>query len=312
MAKELDKAVSHGVVPTARLTGTREQRRTWIARRILDDLARRDLSAGAHVTEVTLAERLGVSRSPIRAALALLADQGVLRRRRNHGFFLRQPARAVEGSVLEAHRSPEDTLYLAIIDDRLADRLSGRVTQVELVRRYGVPEGRIVSVLSRLSQEGLVRRNPGRGWTFEPAINDRQSIRQSYAFRLAVEPAALASPGLTVDAGMLERTALRHRELLATSNPEDLAPARVFEVDAGFHEMLVGFSGNAFFLEAIQGQNRLRRMLEYMEYTDRRRIAVWCEEHLAIIDALRRGHGRKAVRLLRAHLERAARNALRE
>ncbi len=84
------------------------------------------------------------------------------------------------------------------------------------------------------------------------------------------------------------------------------------EVDAGFHEMLVGFSGNAFFLEAIQGQNRLRRMLEYMEYTDRRRIAVWCEEHLAIIDALRRGHGRKAVRLLRAHLERAARNALRE
>ncbi len=304
----MTKALRHGVVPLDRLTGTREQRRAWLARRVCEQVVAMNLVAGDHVTEMALAESLGVSRTPIRAALQLLAEHGVIEHRRNHGYFLTTDARTLEGLALQRTSTPDNALYLAIIDDRLAQRLPERFMQVDLVRRYSVPESRVVSVLSRLREEGLVRRNPGRGWTFEPAINSRQALTQSYAFRLVVEPAALAQPNLTIDRAALARSRLRHFDALKSAKRDDVVRAEVFEVDASFHEMIAGISGNPFFLEAIRNQNRLRRMLEYLEYTDRQRISLWCNEHLAIIDALERAHIRKAQTLLRAHLERASKS----
>ncbi|MEQ8393593.1 GntR family transcriptional regulator [Thalassobaculum sp.] len=306
MTVDLSMAIRRGAVPSDQLAGTREQRRAWLAKRICEELVHLDLSAGDHVTEMTLADTLGVSRSPVRAALHLLAEHGVLEHRRNQGYFLTRDARTLDGLPLQTGSTPDNALYLSIIDDRLSERLPDRFMQIDLVRRYEVPESRVVSVLSRLREEGLVRRNPGRGWTFEPAINSKQALTQSYAFRLVVEPAALAQPTLSIDRAALARSRDKHLELLKSANRDDLVQALVFEVDASFHEMLAAFPENPFFLEAIRNQNRLRRMLEYLEYTDRQRIGLWCTEHLGIIDALERGHIRKARNLLRAHLERAS------
>lgn len=83
--------------------------------------------------------------------------------------------------------------------------------------------------------------------------------------------------------------------------------ARVFEVDSGFHEMLAGFSGNPYFLEAVQKQNRLRRIVEFVEYSDFARIKVWCVEHICVLDALAAGRVDRAEELLTAHLTRASR-----
>jgi hypothetical protein len=47
-------------------------------------------------------------------------------------------------------------------------------------------------------------------------------------------------------------------------------------------------SGNLFVLQAIQQQNRLRRLLEFGSYHNKRRVKAWCEEHVAIIDACER------------------------
>lgn len=312
MTVDMEKPPRHSVVPTARLAGTREQRRAWLAQQICEVMGRQNLVAGDHVTEMAMAETLGVSRSPVRAALGLLAEHGLLEHRRNQGYFLTLDARSLDGRSLDSGAAPDSTLYLGIIDDRLAGRLPDRFMQIDLVRRYGEPESRVVSVLNRLREEGLVRRNPGRGWTFEPAIDTQQSLMQSYAFRAAVEPAALAQPDLTIDRTALERSRERHLNLMQNANLENLAQAQVFEVDAGFHEMLAAMPDNPFFLEAIRNQNRLRRMVEYLDYTDRQRIGVWCIEHIAIIDALLRGHVRKAGTLLRAHLERASRSMTRK
>lgn len=308
MTTDMTTAFRHGIVSTDRLSGTREQRRAWLARRICEEVVRLNLVAGDHVTEMALAESLGVSRSPVRAALQLLAQHGVIEHRRNLGYFLTTDARTLDGLALQRTATPDNALYLAIIDDRLAERLPDRFMQVDLVRRYSVPESRVASVLSRLREEGLVRRNPGRGWSFEPAINSSRALVQSYAFRLVVEPAALAQPALTIDAAGLQRSRLKHLDVLKSANRDDLVRAQVFEVDASFHEMLAAMPDNPYFLDAIRQQNRLRRLLEYVEYTDRQRITLWCNEHLSIIDALERSHVRKARTLLRAHLERASRS----
>lgn len=310
MKAEMTKAHRQQFLPLDGPSGTRDQRRAWLARRITDELMRLDLVSGDHVTEMAMAESLGVSRSPVRAALRVLAQNGVLEHRRNQGYFLTTDARRLDGLPIQRTSTPDNALYMAIIDDRLAGRLPERVTQVELVRRYSVPESRVVAILSRLREESLVRRNPGRGWSFEPAINSRQALAQSYAFRRTIEPAGLTQPGLSIDKAALTRSRLRHHEVLRSAERDDIVQAHIFEVDASFHEMIAAMANNPYFLEAIRHQNRLRRMLEYLEYADRQRISLWCTEHLAIIDALERSHVTKARTLLRKHLDRAGRSVV--
>ena len=284
----------------------RTQRRAWLARRILDELILRDAPAGSHVTENSFAEVLGVSRSPIRASLELLAEHGILAHIRNRGFFLRDKVAAFDGLDLSDENAPEEQLYSAILRDRLNERLVGGVTQIELARRYDAPESRVGAVLARMREEGLVRRNPGRGWRFQPAINTPEALAQSYALRLAVEPASLRQPDLAIDQSALDLSRRRHDLLLARAGRRPLIQAQVFEVDSGFHEMLVGLSGNPYFLEAVQTQNRLRRIFEFVEYSDLARIGLWCVEHLRILDALAAGDAELAARRLSAHLLRAS------
>jgi DNA-binding GntR family transcriptional regulator len=69
--------------------------------------------------------------------------------------------------------------------------------------------------------------------------------------------------------------------------------------------MLAEFSGNTFLAQAIQQQNRLRRLLEFGGYANRRRIREWCGEHLAIMDAVVEGDMARSAELMRTHLAHA-------
>lgn len=48
-----------------------------------------ELSSGAKLTEATLAERLGVSRGPVREAFRMLDEAGLVRTEKNRGVFVR-------------------------------------------------------------------------------------------------------------------------------------------------------------------------------------------------------------------------------
>ena len=62
---------------------------------------------------------------------------------------------------------------------------------------------------------------------------------------------------------------------------------------------------NGFFIQAIQQQNRLRRLMEYRGYENRRRVRIWVKEHLAIIEALKVSKCGRASQLMHEHLEKA-------
>lgn len=292
-----------------RMPGMRPTRlQAETARQILEILRRDGLSAGHHLTEEGLAARLGVSRTPIRAALRILAQNGFLVARPRQGYVI-APRRAARGGSALLPASADDELYMRVARDLVRKRLPASFTETSMMRRYGASRSLAVTVLARMSEEGLVRRGRGREWLSMPFLDSQEEQTASYDFRLILEPAALRLATFQVDRAALAEARRRHA-LLAEARSIALSSAELFELDATFHALLARMSRNAFFLSAIEQQNRLRRLIEYWGYRDRTRLRAWCREHLQIIDALLAGDRAKAAALLERHLGNARRQLL--
>lgn len=279
--------------------------RQRLANQILDFVRETKLEPGHHLREQQLGDLLGVSRTPIRRALELLTERGVVEPRRNQGYFLVRPFDSLQRIEIEVPPSTDQQLYERLVGDRLAGVLPISVTQSELERRYGVDRVVLMRTLTRLAEDGLIARNEGRGWTFQPTLDSSVALRASYDFRATLEPAGFLLSTFRVDPNALERMRRQHLFLLGHPDVSTVDAGQLYATDAAFHELFAEFSGNSFFLQAIQQQNRLRRLLEFSSYGNRQRVKTWCREHLAIIDAVAAGNRKEAADTMREHLSHA-------
>lgn len=276
-----------------------------LARQILALAIDRQWSVGNRVPEQTLARQLGVSRSPVRAALKLLEGRGLLRRDPRRGFVMaRMPANDDQLAGFEP--SAVESLYKQLMADRASARLPAECTEAELAERYEAPRGTLLKALMRLSADGLAWRLRGHGWGFAESLDNPQAVRESYRFRLVIECAALREPDFRVDAAELARMRDAHLKVL-DSPTASIQREQWFRMNAEFHEMLVKWSGNRFLMQAMNQQNNLRRMMEYAGFhsINAERVQNSCGDHVAILDALAAGDITFAEALLRRHLERA-------
>ena len=274
-----------------------------IARQILDLISEARFDPGHHLREQHLADALGVSRTPVRAGLKELTRMGAVEARPNQGFFLLKRSNELDQLEIEQSKSNDQKLYEQLVHDRIAGILPESFTQTEISQRYDVDRGVLTRTLVQLSEDGLIARNAGHGWRFLQTLNSDIALRNSYGFRLMIEPMALLTPNLHVDRQMLKRLRARHLRLITHPDITQVPAKEIFETDAAFHELLAEASGNLFVLQAIQQQNRLRRLLEFGSYHNKRRVKEWCEEHVAIIDALRENKQEQAAELMRKHLQ---------
>ncbi|WP_170135061.1 GntR family transcriptional regulator [Acuticoccus kandeliae] len=281
-----------------------------LANQILDLVRDKRMERGDRLVESVLADIFTVSRTPVRSALALLCEEGIAEARPNHGYFLLKDWIALKYVVFDVPPSAEDDVYQRIIGDRLAEAIPASVTQAALLERYGANRATLIKTLARMSEEGIITKNKGHGWTFATTLDSGTALKASYEFRMTVEPAAIDLDTFEVDILALDRVRSHHLWLLEQGKDVSAASWQLFEIDAKFHEAIVGFSGNAFFIQAVQQQNRLRRLFEYRGYVDVERVRVWIKEHLAIIDALFAQDRAAARTLLRNHLEKAYRAGL--
>ena len=272
-----------------------------LARRIVETIRLQGCARGHHLTEQGLADALGVSRSPVRRALALLADAGLLHYVPKQGYFLARDGDALEMADPALPRTGEEALYMRIANDRFADRLSGSVTVADLLRRYDVSRSLMMKVLTAMAGEGLVERAGGQRWHFLPTLNDPDAYEESYRFRLLVEPAALLSPSFMLDPALLRHLRRSHRRLVEGAVYR-IGMGELFEIDARFHLALGEASGNRFLAQAIGHQTRLRRLSEYQFSEDRARLRTSALEHLAILDAIEQGDMTLAARHMREHI----------
>jgi DNA-binding GntR family transcriptional regulator len=276
-----------------------------LANQLLDVIRDARLEPGHHLREQQLADLVGVSRTPIRSALILLAKRGIVETRKNHGYSLRKPFDSLHRIEIEVPSTADEKLYQRLVRDRLDNVVPNSMTQSEIARRYGVDRVALTRTLSRLAEDGLIAKNKGHGWTFLPTFDSLVSLQGSYEFRLTLEPACFLLPTFKPDLATIERMRLQHLFLISHPDITSVSSTQLFETDAAFHEMCAEFCGNAFFVQAIQHQNRLRRLLEFGSYANSRRVRDWCREHVAIIEAIAARDFSLASAKMRMHLEQA-------
>lgn len=275
-----------------------------IAREIVSLARRENRVAGQHLPEAALAERIGTSRTPVKAALRHLQRLGVVAHDRHRGFFLRQNATELDSVARRFSAAPDDPLYLRLAADRQAGRLPAEATESALMRHFDVPRAALVRVLARAQKEGWVERNVGHGWRFVPMIDSADAYEESYLFRQTIEPAGLLGPSFRADAGEL-RELRRQQEFIRDRGFGTMTPIELFESNAAFHEKLAEWSGNRFILQSLQRVNQLRRLVEYRQADERTFRRTMSDDHLAILEAIERQDMLAAAALLREHLDSA-------
>lgn len=267
------------------------------------ELARRNgWEAGHHVTEQMIGEHFGVSRTPVRKALQFLEEMGVLRSERNRGYFLEKSGKALQRIAPSAPPDSEEETYLRIGNDRLRGKLPDELGEAELMRRYEVSRTQAQRLLHRMFGEGLVSPKQGRGWAFEPVLDSLQAHNESYRFRITIECGALLEPGFKVNDAEFE-VLRREQQAMLAGNILKFSRVQLFEIGSRFHETVVAWSGNRFFLDAIRRQNQLRRLIEYRAHLDRSRLTKQCQEHLELLDLVRDDDREPAAAFLRRHLD---------
>ncbi|MEP7056382.1 MAG: GntR family transcriptional regulator [Caldimonas sp.] len=277
-----------------------------VAARLLDALCRADHPIGRRLTEQALADALGVSRSPVHKAMSFLEGLGALSSIPNRGFFVAQPSAKLRRLRLPDGAESDEAAYMNLAEDRLAGALPAESTESALMQRYRLTRLQVQRVLNRMAREGMVERKAGRGWMFRPLLGSVESHRESYRFRMIIEPAALLEPTFRIDKVGFERVRSEQLRML-DGGIEKWTTSERFRAGAEFHETLVGCSGNRFLIDALRNVNRLRRVIEYRTHgnsaQDRARLYRQCEEHLQLLDLVEAGERIEASYAMRRHLD---------
>jgi DNA-binding GntR family transcriptional regulator len=274
-----------------------------LAGRILHMLKEQGAGPGHHLVEVDLCQHFGVSRTPVRGALKLLAEQGAVEARANRGFVLLEPVKtAPQVETVNLQDEEDRELFVAIAEARNTGRLPAECTQQEMMRMFGAKLPAVVRVLRGLSELGLVERKPGNGWSFIASINSASAQAEAYAFRYMLEPAALLQPGFELDREWASACRARHLVFKRKAWRDTLA-VEFYGMNADFHEQLARCSGNRYMLDAMQRQNQVRSFLNYNWEYGVSRVRASIEEHLAILDAVEAGRNEQAAELMRTHLD---------
>lgn len=280
-----------------------------IAIKIVDHAKENSFPVGTHLKAQYFADLFQVSRIPVTTALKQLAAEGLAISLHNRGFFLAKDAAGLPEHVVtddEALTPWADPLYYRLAEDWLSGRISERASENELMRFYTVSRPRLIKVLQRAAEDLWVEKLPGRGWRFQSMMVSQRAYEDGYRLRMVVEPAALLEPGFTLDREALQTQAEQQIALLK-GEFRRLSQAELFSINSQFHEVLTGFSGNTFFVDAVKKIDRVRRLLEFRCTTlsNRERLLKQCSEHLEIIDLLEKGDRHTAAERLRDHIHSA-------
>ncbi|WP_245292799.1 GntR family transcriptional regulator [Pararhizobium arenae] len=257
------------------------------------------ITPGTLLTEVPLARLVGSSRVPVRSALQLLLDEGLIHRAGARGYvvgaagvdIIRVPLEQSLGSLSILHEPRINFAWQALYDDVEAQVVHRsffgrtRINEHELARHYDV--GRTVArdVLSRLETLGMLEKDEASRWSVVPL--DERRIRELYEIREHLEPVAIAGAIGAVSDAELDGMTARHADGLARY--PDISAAEMYDLEVDLHVRCVERSQNRELAQILQ---RTHCVLTLSKHTVGTKVAklpreALFEEHMAVFSAMR-------------------------
>lgn len=178
------------------------------------------------------------------------------------------------------------------------------ISEPELARRLEISRTPLREALLKLEIEGLLRSEPGKGFSVRPLTPE--TAEDLYELTGILEVEALKDAGVP-PAEAIDQ--LQEYDRRRTFNFDDHDPVEAIRYDQMWHELLVSRCTNAEMLETLRMfKNRLYRY-EYIFADDFSRLGTkGLDHHAAITGALREGDLDEALRVLRKHWEMGARS----
>ncbi len=261
-------------------------------------------------SEAMLTQLCGVSRSPVRAALQHLVQNGVLVQRGHERVLARVPTAEDRFDETLVH-SPADHVETVFMDMVLQQELSPgeRFTEAELARRANTSTAVVREYLIRLSRFGVIRKRPRGSWTL--MAFDAAFANELADMRYILEMAAIeAFAGLSLSDpiwGEIDAMIQRHEEFAADFE----ARFHTFSsLDQEFHRLIIAAKHNRFFADMFDVTTLIFHYhFQWGKVAEKERNAVAIAEHLDILRALRAHDFARARENLARHLA-VARNTL--
>ncbi len=268
------------------------------------------LEPGVVLQESALAEMLSMSRATVKRALAILANEGLIRRFSGRGYLVTgadETPRRVDLRTLDLYFDSIDETVgkpnWQRIQDAVEKELSRclvfgryRVVEALLAQEFDVSRTVVRDVLSRLQERGLVEKSANSRWVVEPLTAQR--IKNKFELCMILEVAALQSS--KVDAEPLGELA---NEIRSLSQDEPVNPQTWFDLDHRFFQLAILSTPNRDLAHYVNGNRSGLRALRSVLFSlglpaDRQSLMELC----MVIDLLRAGTTTAAASMLSTHL----------
>lgn len=290
-----------------------------VLRRHIDE---RLLPEGLVLGEANVSRELSVSRTPARAALQRLADDGVLVPHAGRGLLVRydtpspQPLRMdLREAGLTLVTTDQGHLDTSTAADRIYPRVEkaiascmafGRfwVNQTALANHFGISRTVAHDVLTRLERVGVVSRDRNARWYIETLTPSK--AREHYSLRTLLEPEALLLGYPFMGKALIEEC--WQRLVIAIQAPAKLDATAFDRIERDLHFDLIHLCPNAQMVKVIQESQLPLIATHYTieRYGDSELIRHSMLQHLAVMTPLMENNPQRASEALRHHLQHAA------
>lgn len=274
------------------------------------------LKKGTLLLEGALAEIFGVSRSPVRQALASLQHNGLICTFDGRGYLVgKEP-----GEILKCKLGPSDfklneesvqaprkteawrSVYDRIERDLLHQSLYGsyRINELELSRHYSISRTVSSQVLTRLSLMGLVERDERSRWQLTQW--DEARLGELYEVRRRLEPYVLMRAAEFLRQEQLEGYIERLHQAMSTYPNMD--SRQLDDLESDLHIETLGHCPNRQMLQILRRSHSLllsgkHILLDKSYFPDEE---PFFREHLNIFENLHAGRADLAAQSMEEHL----------
>lgn len=155
------------------------------------------------------------------------------------------------------------------------------LSSVDLAKQMGISRTPVREALQRLEGDGFLSRDAA-GVFRVPPLSDHEA-REIYELRAELEPLALRLAGVPDD-NVLDKLESKNARIGAAKGA-----AEFIRQDESWHRTLLDHCQNGILLHYIEQLHALGRRYEFAYLTSRKNVTFSVDQHVAIIDALRRG-----------------------